>query len=91
MALIFPNPSRDFKKARNAVGFTGYDGMFEVQFFVEVDALSAENGDPTDPEMREAHWLARVDTLRNSILVAARKAYAKGHQSTYSLTSADLK
>ena len=40
MSLAFPNPSRSFDEVRNAVRFIGHDGMFEVPFFVEADALS---------------------------------------------------
>ena len=39
MTLAFPNPSRSFDRTRNAVRFTGYDGMFEVPFFIEIGAL----------------------------------------------------
>ena len=35
MTLDFPNRSRSFDEARNAVRFIGHDGMFEVPFFVE--------------------------------------------------------
>lgn len=40
MTLAFPNPSRSFDEARNAVRFTGHDGMFEVRFFVDADVLA---------------------------------------------------
>ena len=41
MTLNFPNPSRSFDEKRNAVGFVGYVGVFEIRFFVEADALRA--------------------------------------------------
>jgi hypothetical protein len=41
MPLEFPNPSRGFDEARNAVCFIGHDGMFKVPFFIEGDALAA--------------------------------------------------
>ena len=40
MTLSFPNISRSFDNARNVIRFTGYDGMFEVRFFVETGAFS---------------------------------------------------
>ena len=39
VTLEFPNRSRSFDEARNAVRFIGYDGMFAVPFFVETEAL----------------------------------------------------
>ncbi|MBB2672903.1 UNVERIFIED_ORG: hypothetical protein GGE44_002465 [Rhizobium esperanzae] len=39
MTLTFPNKSRSFDESRNAVRFSGYDGMFEVRFLVEANAL----------------------------------------------------
>jgi hypothetical protein len=36
----FPNPSRRFDEARNAVLFFGHDGVFEVRFFVEAGTLA---------------------------------------------------
>lgn len=40
MTLAFPNSSCSFDETRNAVRFSGYDGMFEVPFFVESGALT---------------------------------------------------
>ena len=91
MALIFPNPSRAFQKARNAIGFTGYEGMFEVQFFVEIAALRLNGADPSAPDMREARWLAAFDALRISILDVAREAYANSRRTSYTLTAADFR
>ena len=45
MTLAFPNPSRSFDDARNAVRFIGHDGMFEVRFFVEAGALAKSDID----------------------------------------------
>lgn len=39
MTLAFPNPSRSYDATGKAVRFAGPDGMFEVRFYVEVDAL----------------------------------------------------
>jgi hypothetical protein len=39
ITLLFPNSSRSLDEKRNAVRFTGHDGVFEMRFFVEADAL----------------------------------------------------
>ena len=39
MALAFPNRSRSYDDVRHRVRFVGHDGMIEVPFFVETDAL----------------------------------------------------
>ena len=48
MTLEFLNPSRSFDEVRNAIRFIGHDGMFEVPFFVEVEALDLKEGDEID-------------------------------------------
>jgi hypothetical protein len=40
MTLLFPNPSRSLDEKRNAVRFIGHDGMLELRFFVEAEALT---------------------------------------------------
>lgn len=84
MALTFPNRSRSFDEARNAVRFLGYDGMFEVPFLVQAEALLLNPS-----QMTEADLLAAFDASRDAIYDAARKTYARGRGST--LTSADLR
>lgn len=91
MALIFPNPSRSFQKARDAIGFNGYDGMREVQFFVEIAALKMKGADSSDPDTREARRLAAFDALRVSIIDVAREAYANSRRTSYTLTAADFR
>ena len=44
MSLVFPNRSRSFDEARKAVRFLGYDGMFEVPFLVQAEALADTSG-----------------------------------------------
>jgi hypothetical protein len=91
MSLSFPNPSRDFQKSRNAVGFTGYDGMFEVQFFIEVDALAKLEVNSNSSDAHESRWLIAFDALRTSILDVARKTYANSRRTSYTLTVADFR
>ena len=40
MALTFPNRSRSYDAAGRRIRFVGYDGMFEVAFFVETGAIA---------------------------------------------------
>lgn len=58
MTLDFPNPSRSFDEARNAVRFIGHDGMFEVPFFIEAAALASARGKGGGLEAAEAASLA---------------------------------
>ncbi len=85
MALTFPNRSRSFDPARKAVRFLGYDGMFEVPFLIQAEAL----GGPSSSSMTEADCLAAFDAARNAIYDVARKAYARGRGTT--LTAADFR
>ena len=91
MTLAFPNPSRSFDEVRNAVRFTGHDGMFEVRFFVEAGALAQ-----SDPTLRgdgasETKYLSAFDALRTPIQTWARKAYARGRRDFYTLTAAEFR
>lgn len=83
MTLTFPNPSRSFDVARNAVRFTGYDGMFQVAFLIEASALV--RSDET-----ETNCLSAFDTLRTCIYSVARKVYTRHRNTIYTLTAADF-
>ena len=85
MTLNFPNRSRSFDQARNAVRFLGYNGMFEVPFLIQAEAL----GSMASSKMTEADCLAAFDAARNAIYDVARKAYARGRGTT--LTPADFR
>jgi hypothetical protein len=94
MILGFPNRSRSFDKARNAVRFSGYDGMLEVSFFVEAAALIRATDKFGKPMTTEAECLAGFDSARDAIQRAAAKAYSKGRRGTgniYTLTAVDLR
>ncbi|GLK84453.1 DUF1488 family protein [Ancylobacter defluvii] len=91
MTLAFPNPSRSFDKARNAVRFTGYDGMFEVPFFVDVGVLAMSDNELCKAEASETSFLAAFDALRTSIHAAAHKVYSKGSHTSYMLTVAEFR
>lgn len=84
--IVFPNPSRSFDEARNAVRFTGYDGMSQVPFFVEAGALSISGGNGVS----EDECLAAFDAALDSIHDVARKAYSRNRSKPYTLTAADF-
>lgn len=91
MTLSFPNPSRSFDEARNAVRFTGHDGMFKVQFFVEIAALAKWDPDLAGTAASETKYLSAFDNLRTSIQKVASNAYSHGCRSAYTLTAADFR
>ena len=85
VALTFPNRSRSFDEVRNAVRFLGYDGLFEILFFIQAEALVRT--EPTS--MTEAACLAAFDAARDLIYDAARRAYVRRRRTT--LTPADFR
>jgi hypothetical protein len=90
MTLAFPNPSRSFDEARNAVLFFGHDGLFEIRFFVEAGALTISGTALPISGMSEAKCLSAFDAVRTSILEVAREAYSHGRRNYYTLTAADF-
>ncbi|NLS07171.1 DUF1488 domain-containing protein [Rhizobium sp. P32RR-XVIII] len=91
MTLAFPNPSRSFDAVRNAVRFIGHDGMFEVLFFVEIDALAKSDTELHRTRASESRCLLAFDSLRNSIHEVARKVYSHRRGTSYTLTAADFR
>jgi hypothetical protein len=87
MSVDFPNRSRSFDEMRDAVRFIGYDGMFEVRFFVEADALATPTVGSGDPDAREAACLSAFDARRQSIYDAASRAHAGKRQDIHTLTA----
>lgn len=86
LTLEFPNRSRSFDEVRSAVRFMGHDGMFEVPFFVEAEALATRGkGSPSESEC-----LSAFDAARNSIHDVAREAYPHGRRNAYTLDVAFL-
>jgi hypothetical protein len=91
VTLDFPNPSRSFDETRNAVRFIGHDGMFEVPFFIEADALASSITKGGGVEAAEATCLVAFDAARRSIHDIARKLYSRGRQTSYIITTADIR
>jgi hypothetical protein len=82
MGISFPNATRSFDAKNRCVRFTGYDGMFEIKFFVASEVLSSETSHRT---ANEADLLASFDALRARILKAAVMAYGKSKSSAITL------
>jgi hypothetical protein len=91
MTLAFPNPSRSFDEARNAVRFVGHDGMFQIRFFVEAGALTKSDTAVREAGTLEAKCLSAFDALRTSIQDVAREAYSHARHDSYTLTAADFR
>lgn len=88
MALTFPNNSRSYDEAKHRIRFLGYDGMFEVKFFVEVDAVSKAMAREV---VGERALLEAFDSVRGDILDVAQQAYSHGRGKTmYVLTPTDF-
>lgn len=88
MALTFPNQSRSYDETGQRIRFRGYDGMFEIPFFVEVEALL---GAKSSAPKTETEHLAAFDAARESIHKVAREAYSHGRRNIYVLTPADFR
>lgn len=87
MTLEFPNWSRSFDATRNTVRFKGHDGMFEVSFAIDANALfMTATGQPMENEC-----LTAFDSSRLKIETAATKMYQRTRRSGYSMTADDLK
>ncbi|TGQ46803.1 DUF1488 domain-containing protein [Mesorhizobium sp. M00.F.Ca.ET.216.01.1.1] len=88
MSLTFPNRSRSYDEASKRIRFAGYDGMSQISFLVDADAISeALPGTVT----AEATYLAAFDAAAGSIHDVARNAYSRSHKSMYVLTAADFR
>jgi hypothetical protein len=88
MALNFPNRSRSYDAAGKRVRFIGYDGLFQVPFFVDIDAFAKVTA---TTDMAEDDYLAAFDAARTSIQDVALKAYAQGRKTMYVLTATDFR
>lgn len=87
MTLEFLNPSRSFDEDRNAIRFIGHDGMFEVRFFVEVEALARTKTAFRGKEISNEMYLSAFDSSLREIHEVARKAYSRDRRNSQTLTS----
>jgi hypothetical protein len=89
MALTFPNRSRSYDENGHRIRFFGYDGMFEVRFFLELDALAKAF---TKKISGENDCLAAFDAMRKLILETAEKVYGQRKGANmHVLTSSDFR
>jgi hypothetical protein len=87
MSVTFPNQSRSYDADNRRIRFSGYDGMFEIRFFLEIDALAKASAGSMSGE-RE--FLSAFDDCRKRIFVVAEKAYGKRRKSMCTLTISDF-
>ena len=88
MSISFPNRARSYDETRDQIRFSGYDGMMEIRFLVELDALAKALSAKVSGE---PDGLAAFGKLRQRVLETAEKVYAKRKGlKTYMLTSADF-
>ncbi|PVB62887.1 DUF1488 family protein [Labrenzia sp. 011] len=88
MALNFPNQSRSFDPGRQSIRFTGYDGVFEISVFVQVDLLRRVTDKPMSDETL---CLAAFDGMRKKVEGHVSKAYSRRRGATLILTADDIK
>lgn len=87
MVLNFPNVSRSYDENRKCVRFWGYDGAFEISFFVDIEALSKLQ---SLPRLDEAAILAAFDRCRARIVDVAAGMYRGRRSNSYRLVAADF-
>lgn len=89
MSIAFPNRSRSYDATEKRVRFFGYDGMFEVRFFIGLDALAQIAAGIVSCE-KDA--LAAFDQARRVILEAAERTYLRTKRNNMCvLTAADFR
>lgn len=91
MALNFPNPSRSFDESRKGVRFIGHDGVFEVPFFIEADALVKRTGATSQFDASQDDCLSAFDRLRAAIHDVAREIHTNRRRSSYTLNASDFR
>lgn len=87
MALSFPNRSRSYDERGRRVRFWGYDGAFEITFFVEQRAFARIS---PDAKLDEAGYLSAFDRCRDRILQVAAKMYTRRRKEVYTLLESDF-
>ena len=88
MGISFPNKARSFDDRKRCVRFTGYDGMFEIKFYLATEVLAHGK---SFRNVTEADYLMAFDALRPRILQAATSAYSKVRSSVITLDLAHFR
>ncbi len=78
MAISFVNPWRCYDETVNCLRFSGYDGAFEVSFFLEANALAKFFPALTNGE---AELLEAFDGSLEEVHKAASRAYQRNTKS----------
>lgn len=87
MSLTFPNQSRSYDDAHHRIRFVGYDGVFEINLSVEIEALAKTTKNLI---RNEADYLAAFDKARDAIERMAQKVYARKRNTMIVLTATDV-
>lgn len=87
MGISFPNEARSFDERNRCVRFTGYDGMFDIKFYLATEVLAWKS----HRNASEADYLTAFDSLRSRILEAATSAYSKTRSSAITLDITHLR
>ncbi|MES5047293.1 DUF1488 domain-containing protein [Rhizobium nepotum] len=82
MGISFPNEARSFDDKNRCVRFIGYDGMFEIKFYLATEVLACGK---SHRNASEDDYLTSFDALRPRILKAATSAYSKARSSVITL------
>lgn len=86
MTLAFHNPNRTYDVRRDAVGFVGHDGVFEISFFVHAGVFSKVHGATAE----KVDCLLAFDAMRGVINDVARRLYAQQRRKSYVLVESDF-
>lgn len=83
MTISFPNQSRSYNKTKKQVRFWGYDGVLEISFDVEVEALQKLNCLSPVLAAGEARILEAFDNSLEKIQQIAARAYSRGRRGSF--------
>lgn len=87
MLLTFPNQSRSYDGVHDRIRFVGYDGVFEIDLSVEIEALAKTT---KNLPRNEAGYLAAFDKARDAIERMAQIAYSRKQNTMIVLTATDV-
>lgn len=87
MGIRFPNEARSFDDKNRCVRFSGYDGMFEVKFYLATDVLACGKA---HRHASESDYLTTFDASRRKILKVATNAYLSAQSNSISLSLRDF-
>ena len=86
MTLIFPNNSRHYDAGSGRIRFSGYEGVFEIRFLLELDALAKVYAGSISGE---SQYLSAFDSVKKRILVVAERIYRKKRGQSMCMLTAD--